>query len=99
MNRYASFILIRNLSCKQKSLKKHHTLLKLLRGKVITGARAARAKNSLFAMAVIKEAALRPLSMTRMKPKRFISAAVSSQRMVFCVTAATTLFDAEIEVS
>jgi hypothetical protein len=54
----------------------------------------AKAKNSLFATAATKAAALPQLSLTPLKPKQFISVAVSSQRMAFCVTEATTLFDA-----
>jgi D-aminopeptidase len=66
-------------------------------GKAITGAHAAKAKNSLFVTAAIKAAVLRQLSLTPLKPKQFISVAVSSQRMAFCVTEATTLFEAFIE--
>jgi len=54
----------------------------------------AKAKNSRSVTAAIKAAALRQPSLMRLKPKRFISVAVSSQRMAFCVTAAITLFDA-----
>jgi hypothetical protein len=68
-----------NESCNQKSSKKHRIPLKLSLGKAITGARVAKAKNSLFATAAIKVAALRPLSLKPLKPKRFISVAVSNQ--------------------
>ena len=93
--------MIRNLNlnkgnepCKQKSPKKHRTLLKLLLGKAITGARVAKAKNSRSVTAAIKAAASRQLSLKPLKPKRFISVVASSQRMVCSVTEATTLFDA-----
>jgi len=68
--------------------------LKLLLGKAITGALAAKVKSSRFAMAAIKAAALRPQSTTLVKPRRFISVAVSNQKMAFCVTEAITLFEA-----
>jgi hypothetical protein len=67
--------------------------LTLSLSKAITGVHAARVKNSLFATAAIKAAALRQPSMTPLQLKRFISVAVSSQRMAFCVTEATALFD------
>ena len=89
-----NFTVTRYSSCKQKSPKKPPTPLTLSLSKAITGAHAGRAKNSRFAMAVIKAAALRQLSMTPPIPKLFISVAVSSQRKAFCVTGATTLFDA-----
>jgi hypothetical protein len=73
--------------------------LKLLLVKATTGAPVVKAKNNRSAMVATKAAALRQPSMTRLKPKRFISAAVSSQRMAFCVMAAITLFEADIEVS
>jgi hypothetical protein len=93
--------MIRNLNlnkgnepCNQKSPKKHRILLKLLLGKATTGARVAKVKNSLFATAAIKAAALRQSSLKPVKPKRFISVVASSQRMAFCVMAAITLFEA-----
>ena len=89
-----NFTVTRYSSCKQKSPKKPPTPLTLSLSKAITGVHAGRAKNSLFAMAVIKAAALRQPSMTPPIPKLFISVAVSSQRMAFCVTEATTPFDA-----
>lgn len=69
-------------------------LLKLLQVKVTTGARAAKVKNSRSVTAAIKAAVFRLLSLMQLKPKPFISVAVSSQRMVFCVTVAITLFEA-----
>jgi hypothetical protein len=61
--------------------------------KAITGVHAVKVKNSLFATAATKAAALPRRSMTPLQLKRFISVAVSSQRMAFCVTEATTPFD------
>ena len=88
-----NFTVTRYSSCKQKSPKKPPTPLTLSLSKAITGVHAGRAKNSLFATAAIKVAALRRPSMTPLQLKRFISVAVSSQRMAFCVTEATTPFD------
>ena len=68
-------------------------LLKLLQVKVTTGARAAKVKSSRSVTAAIKAAVFRLLSLMQVKPKLFISVAVSSQRMAFCVTEATTPFD------
>jgi len=53
-----------------------------------------KVKNSLSVTAVIKAAVFRLLSLMQVKLKLFISVAVSSQRMAFCVTAAITLFEA-----
>lgn len=68
--------------------------MKLLLGKAITGARVAKAKNSPSVTVATKAAALRQPSLKLVKPKRFTSAVVSSQRMAFCVTEAITLFEA-----
>jgi hypothetical protein len=71
--------------------------LKLLLAKATTGAPVAKAKNNPSATVATKAAALRQPNMTRLKPKRFISAAASSQRMAFCATAVITLFDIVFE--
>ena len=97
MIRDKNFTLTRYSSCKQKSPKKRHTPLRLLLDKAITGARAVKVKNSPSVTAAIKAAALPPLSLKPVSPRRFISVAVSSQRMAFCVMEVITLFDALTE--
>jgi uncharacterized protein YyaL (SSP411 family) len=69
-------------------------LLKSLRVRVTTGARAAKVKSSRSVTAAIKAAVFRPLSLMRVNQRGSISVVASSQRMAFCVMAAIALFEA-----
>ena len=69
-------------------------LLKSLRVRVTTGARAAKVKSSRSVTAAIKATVFRPLSLTRVNQRGSISVVASNQRMAFCVMAAITLFEA-----